>query len=190
MRSTLPDDPKGYFSLKRFLDIHCAFLNSYIGQVSPSSISAVNVQTSKQPGMVLAVVREFLLAITSDLSRAARIAISLASSGENVFGLPKSGRTKTVTSHRMLLFFKDVIAWALQEENIYSPQQLQQLWEQQLQSETPAEYLQVLLGVVYMVYLEREMKVSRTPYSLQDQRAAAANFRDFVYDIPKVCADA
>jgi len=85
----------------------------------------------------------------------------------------------------MLLFFKDVLAWALQEKGISTPEDLQALWRKQLQDETPAEYLQILLGVMYMVLLANEMKMSREPYSMRDQKAAASQLRDFIMDIPR-----
>ena len=47
--------------------------------------------------------------------------------------------------------------------------------------------MQILFGVVYMVYLSDEMKASRQPFSVQDQRAAAANLRTFVLDLQRVC---
>ena len=192
MRPSLPDDPKGYFTMKRFLDLHCPFINSMLQQmvpqgVTPLSVSAINIQTTRDAGKVLAVAREFLLTITADMAKAARIAIAMAASREDVF-VQKAVRSKyTVRSPRLLLFFKDVLAWALEQENIFTADELQALWEAQLESESPTEYMQILFGVVYMVYLSDEMKASRQPFSMQDQREAAANLRTFVLNLQRVC---
>ena len=186
LRPSLPDNPKMYFTTRRFLDLHCPFITTMLEQLSPTSVTAVNVQTTRDAGKVLAVAREFLTSITSDLAKAARTVITLVASGENVFALPKSkSRVYNSQSPRMLLFFKDVLAWALQEKGISTPEDLQALWRKQLQDETPAEYLQILLGVMYMVLLANEMKMSREPYSMRDQKAAASQLRDFIMDIPR-----
>ena len=186
LRPSLPDNPKMYFTTRRFLDLHCPFITTMLDQLSPTSVTAVNVQTSRDAGKVLAVVREFLTAITSDLAKAARTVMTLVASGENVFALPKSkSRVYISQSPRMLLFFKDVLAWALQEKGISTPEGLESLWRQQLQDETPAEYLQTLLGVMYMVLLANKMKMTREPYSTRDQKAAASQLRDFIMDIPR-----
>jgi uncharacterized protein YdbL (DUF1318 family) len=192
MRPSLPDDPKGYFTMKRFLDLHCPFINSMLQQmvpqgVTPLSVSAINMQTTRDAGKVLAVAREFLLTITADMAKAARIVMAMAASRENVYA-QKAVRSKyNMRSPRVLLFFKDVLAWALEQENIFTAEELQALWEAQLESESPTQYMQILFGVVYMVYLSDEMKASRQPFSVQDQRAAAANLRTFVLDLQRVC---
>jgi hypothetical protein len=178
--------------MKRFLDLHCPFINSMLQQmvpqgVTPLSVSAINIQTTRDAGKVLAVAREFLLAITSDMAKAARIVIAMAASREDVF-VQKAVRSKyTVRSPRLLLFFKDVLAWALEQEDIFTAEELQALWEAQLEGESPTEYMQILFGVVYMVYLSDEMKASRQPFSMQDQREAAAKLRTFVLDLQRVC---
>ena len=193
MRPNVPDDPKGYFTVKRFLELHCPFINTMLQQmapqgVSPLSVSAINIQTTQDAGNVLAVVREFLLSITGDINRAARIAISMAYSRENVFAQkPTMNTVFKARSPRVLLFFKDVIGWALQQENVFTAEQLQAFWEDQLQSESPRGYLQVLFGVMYMVYLSDKMKVSRQSFSAQDQKEAAASLRSFIVDLPKGC---
>jgi hypothetical protein len=186
LRPSLPDNPKMYFTTRRFLDLHCPFITTMLEQLSPNSVTAVNVQTTRDAGKVLAVVREFMTAITSDLAKAARTVMTLVAAGENVFAFPKSkSRVYNSQSPRMLLFFKDVLEWALQEKGIFTPEDLEALWRQQLQDETPEDYLQTLFGVMYMVLLANNMKMSREPYSMRDQKAAASQLRDFIMDIPR-----
>lgn len=176
------------FGLKPFLAVHCDFFTDMARRTAGQDVRAVDIQTSGDPGLVMAVVREYMLGMDGDMANAARAVFNVVDSREDVFKGRPSTRIGPYDTYRLLLFFKPQIEAALVGLGVRSPTQLEALWAAQLDQELPTTRLEVLYGVIYMVLLARQMKMSRQRNAPGDRQAAAAEMRTTINtDLPATC---
>jgi len=184
MRTPVVEDEYAKFTLPGFVALHLPFLCDAVTSMMRSgnmhNLRAIDINTTTEPANVLAVAREYLLAMTNDLAMAARVVIAQAHSSENVFAAKPSTKVANHDSPRLLLFFKSILLAALRWEDITSASQLEAFWRAQMQTETPQTYLEVLSGVIYMVLLAREMKMSRQESSSADQVIASRELQRYI----------
>jgi len=180
----------GKFLLNTFVEKHCDTINK-MAKIKPQGVAAINIATTMDADDVLAVVREYMLGITDDMGKAARVIMGLMNSSENPFIQPKprSRHVHFQQTQKSLLFYKAEIKRALRERNIVNANQLEAYWREQMVGESEERLFSVILGVIYMYYLTNELKTSRQRGLPGDQQLAHTSLLNFItHHIPTICA--
>lgn len=178
-------------TLDDFLRRHCGFLSRMIQLTPAARVKAIDILATRSASSVLAVAREFLLAVAPDLPAAARTFWRYVNSSEDVFAAAPSRRTTSLLTPRMLLFFVATLRSAAAAAGLSDAAGLEAYWVEQATAETPLRRMMVLFGVAYMVFLADQMKTSRVRDAPGDEELARRRVQQWLQrDVPRVCAGA
>jgi hypothetical protein len=177
-------------TLDDFLRRHCGFLSRMIQLTPAARVKAIDILATRSASSVLAVAREFLLAVSPDLPAAARTFWRYVNSSEDVFAAAPSRRTTSLLTPRMLLFFVATLRSAAAAAGLSDAAGLEAYWVEQATAETPLRRMMVLFGVAYMVFLADQMKTSRVRDAPGDAELARRRVQQWLQrDVPRVCAN-